>query len=478
MHLRRCLLAAIVAGAAVASHAADRGPSIAVWASSVDGTRRLTRQPDLEFDTSASANAVTIAVDPTQRFQTLLGLGSSLEPSTCWNLSRLDATQQVQTLSRLVSPTDGLGMNLMRICIGTPDFTGDPWYSYDDRPAGETDPELRHFSIDRDRAYILPILQLARKQNPELLFFASPWSPPGWMKTAGTLIGGQLRPECAEPYAEYFARFIEAYATAGVPIHAITIQNEPGVDRAREKDPKWHYPSCHWTGEQERDFIRDHLGPVFRRHHLTTQIWTYDHNYNVKASGDDAGIAYPRTVLSDPAAAAFVDGVGFHGYVGEAAGMSVLHREFPDVPLHFTEGSVFGVRGGLELIDRLRHSASSYNAWVTLLDRQGKPNNGPFAASRTIITLDLESHTVTENFDFFLYGQFMKFLPRGSVRIASSDAVRDCGNVAFETPAGDVVLVVVNAARQPQPVQVQWHGRIAAAELPAGSASTFRWPAR
>jgi glucosylceramidase len=319
------------------------------------------------------------------------------------------------------------------------------------------------------------VLKLARQKNPDLLFFASPWSPPGWMKTTGTMMGGHLLPQWYPAYAEYFVKFIRAYEAEGIPIYAVTVQNEPGVDRAKAKDPKWFYPSCHWTGEQERDFIRDHLGPAFRRHGLATRIWCYDHNYNVKSRGDDPGLAYPRVILSDPAAAAFVAGVAFHGYAGRPDGMSVFHDEFPRVPLYFTEGSVFGVRGGVELVEKLRNWASGYNAWVTLLDDSGKPNNGPFAASRTIITLDPKSLRPTEHFDFFLYGQFMKFIQRGATRVDSEGGARRLANVAFRNPDGDVVLVVVNAESRERSTYLVCGGRVAPVRLAGMSVATFVW---
>lgn len=431
---------------------AENRPVARMWVSTVDGLQRMSVQPDVEFarrnrsDDAALSAGDRILITPARAYQRMLGFGSSLEPATCWNLSRLDPAQRSRVLARLVSPAQGLGMNLMRICIGTPDFTGDPWYSYNDLAPGATDPELKRFSIDKDRAYILPILQLARKLNPNLLFFASPWSPPGWMKTTGSLIGGSVLPQWYPAYAEYFVKFLAAYANAGIPIHAVTVQNEPGVDRAKEKSARWHYPSCHWTAEQERDFIRDHLGPALRRNRLKTKIWCYDHNYNETPEGDDPGIAYPRTILRDPGAAQFVDGVAFHGYAGQPAGMSAFQREFPTIPLHFTEGSVFGIEGGRQLIERLRNHAASYNAWVTMLDDNRKPNNGPFPASRTILTLNPTTLEVSEHFDFDLYGHFMKFIDRGAVRIESSDSARDIANVAFRNPNGNLVLIVINTA--------------------------------
>jgi glucosylceramidase len=461
-------------GMAISVLPIQAGDTVRWWLSSADLKSQLEDQPPLEWRSGPTDDKDQVVINPTVEFQKMLGLGSSLEPATCSNLWRMSEVDRERTIERLVSPTTGIGMNLMRICIGTPDFTGDPWYSYSDLPRGETDPELKRFTIEKDRAYILPVLKLARQKNPDLLFFASPWSSPGWMKSTGTMIGGQLLPQWYAAYAEYFVKFIQAYEAEGIPIYAVTIQNEPGVDRAKEKNPKWFYPSCHWTGEQERDFIRDHLGPAFRRYGLKTRIWCYDHNYNVKTRGDDPGIAYPRTILRDPAAAQFVSGVAFHGYEGGPEGMSEFHSEFPQVPLYFTEGSVFGLKGGVELIAKLRNWASGYNAWVTILDENGKPNNGPFDASHTIITLDPTTRKPTEHFDFLLYGHFMKFIQPGAVRVDSS-SLRSAPNVAFRNPDGNLVLIVVNASGSEQKFAIQTVGRGVSTSLPGRSVGTYLW---
>jgi glucosylceramidase len=452
------------------------GPLLQSWCSTTDLKQQLQEQAALRFD-GGSARGLVLKVDESRTCQTMLGLGSSLEPSTCSNLWRLDAAERARVMNRLVNPTNGIGMNLMRICIGTPDFTGDPWYSYDDLPTGDTDPDLRRFSIARDRQYILPILKLARANNPDLLFFASPWSPPGWMKSTGTMIGGSVLPQHYAVYAEYFVRFIQAYKEEGIPIFAVTVQNEPGVDRAKEKNPKWFYPSCRWTGQQERDFIRDYLGPVFRKHGLKTQIWSYDHNYNrdPSVSGDDPGLAYPRAVLSDARAAGCVAGVAFHGYAGRPEDMSAFHQEFPNVPLYFTEGSTFGLDGAGELIARLRNWASGYNAWVTMLDNKGEPNNGPFPASRTCVTLETGTLKPSYHFDFFMYGQFMKFVRRGAKRIESTADGALPANVAFQNPDGSLVLIVVNNDSAPKPCAIEWRGQQAPLRLTPQSVTTFVW---
>jgi len=334
---------------------------------------------------------------------------------------------------------------------------------------------LSRFSIEQDRAYVLPVLKLARRKNPDLLFFASPWSPPGWMKTTGSLIGGELLPEWYPAYARYFVNFIKAYEAEGIPIYAVTVQNEPGVDRSKEKDARWFYPSCHWTGAQERDFIRDHLGPAFRRAGLKTKIWCYDHNYNLQPSGDSEGLSHPRLILRDPRAAAFVDGVAFHHYEGEPTGMTIFHEEFPRSPIYFTEGSVFSIHGARDLVERLRNWACTYNAWVTMLDENGQPNNGPFPATSAILKLHTSTLRVEELFEFYSYAQFMKFIPRGAVRIESTPGTAGFDNVAFRNPDGSFTLIIVNTTGSAKPFAVECRGKSFQSAMGAESVATFVW---
>lgn len=464
----------LMTSACVSGRGVMAQPSVEVWVSSQDMKYRLSRQPSLKFAPAEAVQAPSVKVSPSRQYQAVLGFGASLEPTTCYNLSRLAPDAQDDVIKRLVDPKAGIGMNLMRICIGTPDFTGDPWYSYDEVAKGRTDEKLEHFSIEKDRRYILPIIKKARKANPNLLFFASPWSPPGWMTSTDDMIGGRLLPKYYDAYARYFVRFIKAYQKEGIPIHAVTIQNEPGVDRSRDK-PKWRYPSCHWTGEQERDFIGRHLGPAFRKAGLKTKIWSYDHNFNVKAMPGDAGIDYPTKVLSDPTAAGFVGGVAFHGYEGKPSGMSVFHQRFPRVPVHFTETSVFGASGALKLVHYLRNWAASYNAWVIMLDEKRGPNNGPFRASKTCIMLDSHKREVIYRCDYYFYGQFMKFIERGAVRIDTSEPTRTFGTVSFRNPDGRIVLVVANAGRKLKEFRILLGDVAAPTKIPARSVATYVW---
>ena len=441
------------------------------WVSTEDLTQTMTAQPALSFsdDPSGDGDYTTLNADTT--YQSILGVGNSLEPTSCYNLMQLPEALRRETVRNLVHPKDGMGLNLMRICIGTPDFTGDSWYSYCDTP----DPELSSFSIARDRDYILPILKLALGENPDLLFFASPWSPPGWMTTTDNMIGGTLKPEYYAAYARYFVKFIRAYEAEGIPIHAITIQNEPGVDRSKEEDPKWFYPSCHWTGAMERDFIKNHLGPLFKKEALDTLIWSYDHNFNTKPTpdGDDPGISYPITVLSDSDAAQYVDGVAFHGYAGTPKGMSTFGAQFPDMPYYFTEGSKFGTRGGRKIIEYFQHGASAYNAWVTMIDTNGKPNNGPFQASKTSIMRNLDDNTVIYRFDHYMYGHLAKHIQRGAKRIHVGDS--NVPTVAFRNPDQSTTVIAVNTGKKERPLKLEQNGKYLDRKLPPLSIITLTW---
>ena len=445
------------------------------WSTTLSLEHKLSEQVPLEFGTVPDLGSAVITINDSRSYQTIRGMGSSFDHATSFNLSKLDAKDREIVLRRLLGTWPGIGVNLMRVCIGTSDFTGDPWYSYDDMSAGKADPKLRQFTIDKDRLYILPILKQARKINPDLQFFASPWSPPGWMKTTGNMIGGTLLPKWYGAYAQFFVKFIKAYERESIPIYAVTVQNEPGVDR--EKQPKMRYPSCHWTVEEERDFIKSYLGPAFRKAGLKTRIWCYDHNFNVKPDKENAGIAYPRIILKDPEAAKYVDAVAFHGYTGEPSGMTDFHNEFPKATIRFTEGSVFDMWGAERLVDLFRNWASSYNAWVAMLDTNGKPNNGPFEANRTMVMREAKTNSPKYLFEYYMLGQFSAFVKRGAARI-ESEGNGPFKHVAFKNPDGEIVLVSVNSGEKAVPARIMWHGQGVHVALEPKSVATFVWRSR
>ncbi len=457
--LSRFVAVIVFASQLMLARAAPAEPAVQWWVSSSDMSERMSTQAPLSFTPGPSRAKTIIEVDPARTFQTIVGLGSSLEHSTCYNISRLPPEQQEEVVASLVDPEKGIGMSLMRICMGTPDFTASAWYSYDDLPPGQTDPEMRRFSIAKDREYVLPILKLALRKHAHLKFFASPWSPPGWMKTNGALCGGAIKPRHFASLARYFTKFIEAYEAEGIPVHAVTVQNEP------QYAPNT-YPTCRWTAGQQRDFIRDHMGAEFKASGISAKIWCYDHNFNSPE--------FPATILSDVEAARYVEGTAFHHYEGRPSAMTALHNRFPEKRVYFSEGSVFGIEGAAQIVEFLRNWACSYNAWVTVIDRQGQPNPGPHDCSPTCVVLDSEALTLDYRFDYYMYGQFMKFIRPGAVRVHSSEP-KSLPNCAVRNPDGSLVLVVVNRGGQAATFDIQWNDGHLAAKIAGNSVATYRW---
>lgn len=458
--MRGCALVAFVVMTAVRAGFGAVPSPVAVWVSTQDGSKQLSREADLGWEDPCDCNIDTITIDPERTCQTLLGLGSSWDHATCANLFRLSEPARNEAIKRIVHPEEGIGMNLMRLCIGSSDFIGEAYYTYDDLPPGETDPDLKHFSIEKDRAYLLPVIRKSLEYNPELLFFASTWSPPAWMKTSGVLGGGKLKPEYYPVYARYLARYIQAYAAEGIPLYAITVQNEPHM---AHKD----YPTTLWTGEEQRDFIRDHLGPLFKEQGIGTRIWCWDHNWN--------NLEFPRTVLNDPEAAQYVEGTAFHSYEGDVQAQSELKQEFPGKEIYFSEGSVFRTNGAIGLIDILQNWSRSYNAWVTLLDEHRKPNRGPHHASATCMELK-DNLSIEYRYDYYMYGQFMKFIRRGACRVASEmPEKRGVAHIVFRNPDNGMVLVAANATQQSQRFLVECEEHMFRVEQPASAVVTYTW---
>ena len=459
--MMRAILILTASCALLLSAAADG--VVQVVLSAQDGSKTLSLEPSLRFDEAREPHAPIIDLDLSKKAQPILGLGASFDHATCENLSRLSADKREEVIDSLVNPERGIGMNLMRVCIGTSDFVGEPYYTYDDLPEGETDPELAKFSIEKDRAYILPAIKIAQKKNPNLLFFASPWSPPAWMKTSGKLGTGSVKREYYPALAKYLLKFIQAYEAEGIPIYAITVQNEPHME---SKD----YPTTFWAGEEQRDFIRDHLGPLLKENNVKTLIWCWDHNWNEPD--------FPRAILSDPQAAQYVDGTAWHLYEGKVDTQSIIQAEFPDKHTYFSEGSVFRAAGAVRLTQILRNWSRSYNSWVIMLDEHRKPNRGPHSASTTCIEL-LDDGSVRYNFDYYMQGQFMKYIQRDAVRVETSlPDIRTFSNVAFLNPDGRTVLIAANSARKPQPFAVRCGNKMFTAELPAGAVATYMWSAQ
>ncbi|MDQ1714375.1 MAG: glucosylceramidase, partial [Frankiaceae bacterium] len=333
--------AALVVTGSPTVHAAggDSRPAVeaAVWVTTVDQTELLHQRPSVTFGTGTSANP-TIVVDPEQTYQTMDGFGASITDSSASVLSGLTPSVRETTMRKLFDPVSGISVSFLRQPVGSSDFTASPThYTYDDVPAGQTDFPLAHFSIGHDEAQILPLLRQAKALNPHITVMATPWSPPAWMKTTGSLIGGRLKDEPAiyQAYARYLVKFVKAYAAAGVPIDLISVQNEP-----QNRTPNG-YPGTDMPVRQEVKVI-EALGPMLQEASPRTKILAYDHNWSTHPNdvaatppGESPETDYPYEIL-DSAAAKWVAGTAYHCYSGDPSAQTALHNAYPDKGIWFT----------------------------------------------------------------------------------------------------------------------------------------------
>jgi glucosylceramidase len=422
----------------------------------------LERRPDLPFAAANDTAAAVIEIDPTTQYQSILGTGISMEAASVANLLQLSPADRHDVLTRMFDPQRGMGMNLVRITIGTSDFTGTDWYTYDDVAGG--DPSLAQFSIQRDLDLgIVDVLHEMQAINPDLLFFASPWSPPGWMKTSGQIAGGALRDDKIDVYATYLRRFVEAYRDQGISLVGLTLQNEPRAD--------WdQMPTCLVTAEQEATLVRA-LKRELTTAGLTTELWVYDHNF-------DAALDYAGDLFRDPAALAASDGVAFHDYAGDPTAMSAVHAQFPGKDIFFTEKALWGVAGVDRAAQYFRNWSRTYVSWVTMLDQTGGPNRGPNSEKprrfmRSTHFADAAFYATPEH---YLFGLYSRFVQPGARRIESSagsaDAVTD---VAFVNPDGTIAVIVINQTDAPQAFALRSEGNQLVTSIDPTTAATLLW---
>jgi glucosylceramidase len=379
-----------------------------------------------------------VTLKPEERFQKILGFGGAFTDASCYLLSQLDPVVRAALVAELFSPS-GFGLNVGRITVAQCDF-GLVSYSYNDHPG---DVAMERFSIDYDRGYIIPVIRQAHEVNGELFLLASPWSPPGWMKTGGLMTGGWMRNEFLGAFAQYYLRFLQEYAKAGVSVHALTTQNEC------ETDQLGLMPACYWHPESEMVFLRDHLGPLLRRHGLgDTELWLMDHNY----------IMWRRAawMLEDPGLRSMVRGIAWHPYEGEERAMTWLHELHPDIDMHMTEwGGAFDedMQGlcsrGAKVIDMLRNWSRSVFCWNIALTEQGKPHIGPFVKfdqenGGGLLQIHSTTREIKRSSMLLALGHFSKFVKRGAVRIESDCDIDGIQHIAFVNPDGEHVVVLIN----------------------------------
>jgi glucosylceramidase len=494
------LLGLIIAPAVSASGRQVAGTSssapVNLWVTTANGQMELSRQPALAFSPAAPSSE-TVVVDPTRTFQTMTGFGGSITDSSASLLYTLPPSQRDQVMHMLFDTTTGDGLDFLRQPIGASDMVATSQaYTYDDMPAGQTDYLQQHFSIAHDEAQILPLLREAEAINPHITIMATPWSPPAWMKTGGSLIGGRVidDPRIYFSYALYLLKFIEAYRGQGVAVDYISVQNEP-----QNRTPAG-YPGTDMPSWQEEKVIED-LGPMLRFAHLDTKILAYDHNWqehpnDVASTPPDetADInSYPQNVLNSPAAR-WISGVAFHCYYGDPSAMTAFHNEYPNVEIFETECSGSQSADPVNTfsdtlkwharnleIGSTRNWSQSVVNWNIALDPSGGPHLGGCGTCTGILTIG-PGTTVTPNAEYFALGHLSRFVQPGAVRIASTSFGTTGWNgqimdVAFVNPDGSTVLVAHNENDNPQSFSVSENGQSFGYMMPGDSLATFVWAA-
>jgi len=414
---------------------------------------QLSRQADLA--TAAAAGTATITVDTTQKYQTVLGVGSSLEESTIYNLSRMSAAGRDAALRALVDPVNGAGFDVARITLGTSDFTSHDFYTYDD---GAADPTLSRFSIQRDIDYhIVSTLQQALAINPNLKIFASAWSAPPWMKTSNAIIGGSLLSQYIPTLASYYGKAVRAYAAQGIPIYGLTLQNEPLFSPA-------DYPGMLVSADQERQ-----LAIAVRAELPTTKIWAFDHNFS-------EGISYAAGVLTADARSS-VDGIAFHDYAGDPSAMATVKATYPEKDVLMTERSVWGTAGADRIVQYFRNQATLYEGWVSMLDQNRSPERWSGSPDPTMLVQSAGNpDTFWKLPDYNMVAQFSKFVAAGAKRVASGyGSTGTVTDVAFVNPDNSLVTVVVNQTAASQSFTLRAGARQFTATLPAKTTGTYVW---
>jgi glucosylceramidase len=461
--------AAIAVSGRLAAEAEAAGP-VEVWATFRD--RRHAKGEPAKWRPAAEVAADAIRIDARETRQKMLGFGAAMTDASCYVLSRLTETERQDLMKDLFAPGE-TALNVCRTCIGSSDYSRTV-YSFDE--SEEPDPELKKFSIDHDREYILPVLREARKVNPDLFLFSSPWSPPGWMKANGSMLGGSMRKHNFGAYAQYFLKFLAAYRDAGVPIDAITVQNEVDTDQ------DGRMPACLWGQEYEIEFVKDHLGPNLSKQGVKTKIWVIDHNYNLwgRAIGE----------LSDAGVYQYVDGIAWHGYAGEASAMTRVHEAFPRKNAYWTEGGPDinsadyesdWSKWGQTFNGIVNNWARSIIAWNVALDEKGKPNVGPFSCGG-LVTIDNATHKVTRSGQYWAFAHYSRHVRRGAKVIAvngvggaaaqgSGETVSSAG---FRNPDGSTVVVLANPGPE-RWVQLLSGTSVLDLDLAADSLLTLTW---
>jgi O-glycosyl hydrolase len=444
------------------------GTPVQVWLSDVSDEKWLEKQPDVAFEAKQTTNPLAIKVDDSVKYQEITGFGAALTDSSAWVINELPADSRDDLMKNLFDPVDGAGLNMIRVPMGASDFTASEFYSYDDLPKGETDPTLSNFSVAHDEAYIIPQLQQALALNPGIKFTATPWSPPGWMKTSDDLVGGSLKKEYEPVLAQYFVKFIQAYGEAGLPIHYVTPQNEP------QAAPSW--PGMEMTPAQQARVVKE-MGDAFAANDISTEILSWDHNWDVPS--------YPEAVYNDPASADYAVGAAWHIYSGSPIYQTFAHNDYPDKRNYLTEATGGTYQATAEVafhdafntwvIDNMRNWGNGVMLWNIALDPEGGPVSG-IPLNRGLVAADPQTGDVSYNGEYNALAHASKFVEPGAHRIYSNSfGAGSVENVAFQNPDGSKVVLAYNDSDESQTISIADGTQSFDYTLEAGNAVTFTY---
>lgn len=440
----------------------NSNPEISIWVTS--GDERFAAAPRTAWRPAAGTPGTDqLRLNPNIKFQDILGFGGAFTDATCYTFNRLLPTEREPLFHELFHPSE-MGLSVGRICVGSSDYST-KLYSFDE---GEPDPDLARFSIEHDRDYILPVLRQARKVNPDIFLFSSPWSPPGWMKFNGTMLGGSMRRHYLPVYARYYLRFLQEYAAEGVKVQAVTTQNEVDTDQ------DGRMPACIWPQEYEIEFVRDHLGPLLESSGMPTEIWILDHNYNLWGRA--------LCTLQDTKLRKYANAVAWHGYYGAPDMMSKVHDAYPEAAMHWTEGGPDYTDPGY-LTDWCKWAGTfsailsnwcrSITSWNLALDEHGRPNIGPFPCGG-VVMIDSQTREITRSGQYWAFAHYARAIRRGARRFDSQSATVDLQHVALENPDGQQVLVVTNPGPA-KTIELRLANMAASVPLKGNSVTTMVW---
>lgn len=470
--MKKHLLALVALAAFSFAHAQK---PVAIYTTAQGSIKRLSKEGTVNFEKMGQPveSQVVVFVDPSKKFQTYMGIGAALTDASAETFYKLPASAQQEFLQAHFDREKGIGYTIARTNINSCDFSSDN-YTY----VKEGDAALKSFDIAHDRKYKLPFIQQCIKAaGGKLTTFASPWSPPAWMKDNNDMLhGGHLKPEFYNSWALYYTKFIKAYEKEGVPIWGISIQNEPMATQ------RWE--SCIYSAEQERDFLKNHLGPVMAREGLgSKKIIAWDHNRD---------LIYQRvqTYMADPAAAKYIWGIGFHWYEDWSGGTPMydnirrVYEAFPDKQIFFTEGCaesfdpgryeawVLGEEYGRSMINDFNNGMVGFTDWNILLDETGGPNHAKnfcFAP----VHADTRTGKLIYTNAYYYIGHFSKFIRPGAKRIAAAASRSQLLSTAFQNPDGSVVVVVMNQGDKDTEYYLWVNGNAVKTNAPAHSINTL-----